>query len=977
MVVRMKRRGSFPISLVVLLVVIAAVIVLHIWLDRLYGLKLHNALGYGNVYAKNMWFELATRYLGALAYLGIALVAVRPIASVLPRPAYRGVQILFAVLGWLVGYGMWSLQPTAWYLFFHHHAFNYTDPLLHINAAFYVYDLPILIGLVGRVAGTLVLWMSIRVVAILAAFVQQQMHITKPGFAGLLRRQARALLMVLGTILFLLTGLTYLDRFDLVLTSGNGSFVYGPDFVTAKLTLPIFSWLHILMLLLVTIAVFWQAFHIDGVLPERDGFAIPSWRSFRRPIYAIGLYLVSLILTGVVGGLVNALYVHPNQNTVELPYIKDSIDATRYAMGIQTVHTTPITPQADLNASDVMTNQDALDNVRVNDQGQTTNIYNQLQSFKNYFTFTNAAVDRYQNKEVYIAVRQMDVTKLPVQTWVNQTLVYTHGYGIAASPVNRFDANGLPILWAQNTPQQVTPPIPAVTRPEIYFGLMNNNVIAPSKQPEFDYPVGNSQHSSHYQGGYGLPVQGNRLLLTIEQANLKYYTSDQITSKSQYLFDRNIYQRVEDIAPFLKYDQDAYPFVDNNGHIKWVLDAYTETDNIPYAEQFMNTAYIRNSVKVVMDAYTGQVTFYVVDKNDPMLQSLEDVYPSLFTSNIPPDVAAHFRYPMDLFQAQANALTRYHMTNPSSFYNQDDLWQIAQEVYSQNQTQDRPPVYQMLQMPGETKPRFVISDLFTPQTKDNLNGWLVADNDPANYGQLTLYQFPQSTLVFGPMQAENQIDANPAISQALSLWNQQGSQVVRGNLLLIPVGNAIMYVEPVYLVASRSNSLPQLERVIVDYNEKVYMNTTLTATLQDVLNGNTAGANGNIYGGSGTGLGSNQGVGVGNGTGNGTGTGTSSGATNTAGGATGSTTGGTGAGASGAGASGLGSLSESQLITRANDLFNQYQQDTAAGKLDKAGQDLANLRTVLSVLQAKGGLGSTTASSTANQANGSTGNVAK
>ncbi|QSO47897.1 UPF0182 family protein [Alicyclobacillus mengziensis] len=936
MVTRMRRRRSFSTPFVVLLIIVVAVIIAHIFIDRLYGVKIHSALGYGAVYEKNMWFELATRYLGAALYAAIALFAIRPIQSIVPRPAYRGMQLLLVVIGWFVGFAMWSLNPTAWFLFFNHKPFTYSDPLQHVNAAFYVYNLPLLMGLFGRVIGTLVLWIAVRLMATLAAFVQQQMQITRPGFARLVRSQARGLLLVLGTILVLLAGLTYLNRYETILTSGNGSFVYGPDFVTARLTLPVFSWLHIATLLLTAAAVFWQASHIDDVLPERDGFALPSWRSFRRPIFAFGLYIASLIVTGVIGSLVNTLYVHPNQNTVELPYIKDTIDATRYALGVENVHTMPINPVDNLSAADVASHQDALDNVRVNDQGQTTSIYNQLQSFKNYFTFSNAAVDRYDNKEVYISARQMDVTKLPVQTWVNQTLIYTHGYGIAASPVNRFDANGLPIFWAQNTPQQVTPPIPQITRPQIYFGLMNNNVIAPSKQPEFDYPVGNTQHTSHYKGGYGLPIVGNRLLLAIEQGSLKFYTSDQITNKSEWLFDRNIYQRVEDIAPFLTYDKDAYPFVDQNGHIKWILDAYTETPNIPYAQQFMNTAYIRNSVKVVMDAYTGKTTFYVVDKNDPMLKSLAAAYPSLFTYHIPADIAAHFRYPVDLFQAQADALTRYHMTNPSSFYNQDDLWQVAQQIYNQNQKQARPPVYQMVQMPGQTKPQFVLSELFTPQTKDNLNGWLIADNSPGDYGKLTLYQFPQSSLVFGPMQAENQIDANPFISQELSLWNQQGSHVVRGNLLLIPVGNSLMYVEPVYLVANRSNSLPQLERVIIDYNEKVYMNDSLGAALQDVLNGNTASlSTGGTTGGQ-----------------TATGTGQSGGQTNQTGQGTTSPSAGN---APSSGTQTLRKMTIQQLITMANNLFEQYQQDTAAGRLDKAGQDLSSLRSVLSTLQSKGG----------------------
>lgn len=946
LVTKLRTRNQSGRPLIILLIIVALIVIAHVAIDRFYGVRIHAALGYAAVYEKNMWFELATRYIGAAIYLLLGLAAIRPLANAVPRAAYRGVQVLIAALGWIVGFAMWSLQPTAWLLFLHHSSFGKVDPLFHMDISFYVYVLPILTGLISRIIGTLALWLVVRLVMAAAAFAKQQIQVSKPGLARLLRGQFRGLLIVLGAILVLFTALSVLGRYDTVLTSQNGSFVYGPDFVTAHLTLPVFTWLHAALLLLAAVAVFWQATHLDQVFPERDGFVVPTWRSFRRPIYALGLYVASLVASGVVGGLVNSLYVHPNQSTVELPYIKDSISATRWALGIENVHTKVFNASNNLTATDVANSQTALDNVRVNDQGQTQDIYNQLQSFKNYFSFTNASVDRYQNHEVYIATREMDVSKLPVPTWINQTLVYTHGYGVAASPVNEFDQDGLPVLLAQNTPQQTSAPIPKVTRPEIYFGMMSNDVIAPSKLPEFDYPIGNADHSSHYQGGFGLPVKGNRLLLAFEQSNLKYFTSDQITAKSEWLFDRDIYQRVQAIAPFLTYDKDAYSFIDSNGHIKWILDAYTQTSNIPYAQHYMNTAYIRNSVKVVIDAYTGQTTFYVVDKADPLVQNLAATYPTLFTYKIPADVRAHFRYPTDLFQAQASALTRYHMTNAAAFYNQQDLWSMAQQIYNQNQKSERPPVYQMIQMPDQSQPQFVLSDLFTPQNKDNLNGWLIADNSPQDYGKLTLYEFPQSSLIFGPMQAENQIDSNPTISSQLSLWNQNGSHVVRGNLLLVPLGKSMLYVEPVYLVANRSNSLPQLERVIVDYNKQVFMNDSLGSAMQDLLAGKAPTTpESNVPPGSGTGSGQ-QGGGASN---NSTGQTGSSGT----GGAGNQNTVGTQPGTTGTIPANLKGLSTTQLVQLANNLFSKYQQDTASGALAAAGQDLSQLRGVLTALQSQ------------------------
>lgn len=937
-----------PRSLVYILSIIFLVVVVNVGFNRIYELRLHEALGYGGVYAKQMVFELLTKYVGAFVYTLLAVFTFRPLLRLVGNPISFLIKLLAGVVGWLVGYVMWALDPTTWYLFFAGKSFGKVDPIFHLDMSFYVYRLNPLLGILGRIIATYILFLLVRGIIFTAFIARQRVKISAGDITLETRRQARNMTWGLAVLFLLFTGLSVLLRYRLALNPGPGSFLYGPGFVTSRLTVPIFSWLHVAALLLVTVSLVWLALRSSKVFTVRDGFVVTSLPAWKRPAQALGLFVVVAILTAGTGELVEVLYVHPNQNTVELPYIQRTISATRWALGIDKVKADTFNPSTTLTTAEVDGNQKALDNVRVNDQGQTTSIYNQLQSFKSYFTFSSASVDRYGNQEVYIATREMDVSKLPVQTWVNQTLVYTHGYGVAASPVNQFDSDGLPTFLAENTPQQTKAPLPKITQPDIYFGLMSNNVIAPSKQPEFDYPVGSVDHTSHYQGGYGLPIKGNRLFLAIETGTLKFYTSDQFTSKSLYLFDRNIYNRVKDIAPFLTYDHDAYPFIGANGHVEWLLDAYTESDSIPYAQESLQTSYIRNSVKVVIDAYTGKVTFYVVQPQDPMIQSLMAVYPNLFTTKIPASVKAHFRYPQDLFTAQANALTRYHMTDPAAFYNQEDLWSPANQIYQQNQSEPRPPVYQMIQMPDQTKPQFVLSELFTPANKDNLNGWLVADNDPNDYGQLTLYSFPQSQLIFGPMQAENQIDSNPTISQQLTLWNQQGSHVTRGNLLLVPLGHSLLYVEPIYLVADRSNSLPQLERVIVDYDKQVYMDTSLGSAVQDLLNNSTNPnqTEPNVPSGGGT-----SGVGGG------------------------SSQGGTGAGASAGtgGTSGIAGTSPSNLIAQANKLFSQYQTDTANGNFTAAGQDLNSLGQILNQLkQVEGQSSAGSSSSTVKGSSGST-----
>jgi len=932
------RFSRVPKGLSYVLAIILLVVVVNVGFNRMYDFRLHQALGYGGVYTKQMVFELLSRYIGAVVYVFLTLWAVRPALKLVPKSIALLLRVVAGVVGWLIGYSMWSLNATTWYLFFAGKPFGQVDPVFHLDLSFYVYRLEPLLGVFSRVLTTYILFLLIRAVVLAVFIARQRMKVSVGDITQETRRQARNLTWALAVLFLLFSGLSVLMRFHLALNNGPGSFLYGPGFVTSRLSVPIFSWLHVAALLLVTASLVWLALRSDKTFTVHNGFVTTSWSAWKRPVQAFIAFLGVVILTAAAGELVEVLYVHPNQNTVELPYIQRTIAATRWALGIDKVKTDTFTPTTTLTSSEVQRDQNALDNVRVNDQGQTVSIYNQLQSFKSYFTFPSASVDRYGTQEVYIATREMDISKLPVQTWVNQTLVYTHGYGVAASPVNQFDSDGLPTFLAENTPQQTKSPLPKVTQPNIYFGLMDNNVVAPSKQGEFDYPSGAGDHTSHYQGGYGLPLKGNRLFLAIKQGSLKFYTSDQFTSQSLWLFDRNIYQRVEDIAPFLTYDQDAYPFIGADGHIKWLLDAYTESPNIPYAQDALQTAYIRNSVKVVIDAYTGKVTFYVVQPQDPMIQSLMAVYPNLFTTKIPESVRQHFRYPQDLFTAQANALTRYHMTTAPAFYNQEDLWSPAKQVYEQNQTKPRAPVYQMIRMPDQTQPQFVLSELFTPANKDNLNGWLIASNEPATYGQLTLYSFPQSQLIFGPMQAENQIDSNPTISQQLTLWNQQGSHVTRGNLLLVPLGNSLLYVEPVYLVADRQNSLPQLERVIVDYNKQVFMDTSLGNAVQDLLNSNNSASQpeSNVPTGN-------------NGAGN-NGTGGSSSNSGSAG-ATGGATPGNGSAAS--------------LIGQADKLFQQYQTDTANGNFAAAGQDLNQLGQVLNQLQkAQGQSGSSAANAT-------------
>lgn len=930
----LQLRGRRAFSVVILILV--GIIVIHVVLDRLFAYKLHQALQYPSVYSKMMWFEIVTRYVGGLLVAWLAAMQFRLFRAFIPKAIYRSTIAVVAFFAYVIGFGLFTLDPTTWFTAFHHVPIGRSDPLLHMDLSFYIYVLPVINDALARILFLYIVSLLLHIAYLALTFLLQGRVTREADLTSRIARVTRRVFTMSGILFVIFALLTYLSRYDLMLGVGNGSFVSGPDFVTAKLAIGIFTYVHIFFLLLVAAVLFRSAANPSSVLKVSEGFVGFKRHGFKRLIQSGGAFVASYILTSIVGALTNGLYVHPNQNTVELPYIKDSIDSTRWALNISSVKAKPFQGSPKLTQANLTRDQNAIQNVRVNDQGQTLSVYNQLQSFKSYFHFDNVSVDRYGNQEVYVSARQMDESQLPVPTWINKTLVYTHGYGVAISPVNKVTQDGLPDLIASDTPQVTTSPIPSLKQPQIYFGTMQSDVIAPSEENEFDYPSGSSDKTSHYAGGEGLPIQGNRLLLAIEKGSLKYYTSNQLTAKSEYLFDRNIYTRVKDIAPFLRYDKDAFPFIDpNTGHIMWMLDAYTQSSDVPYADTFMGTRYIRNSVKVVMDAYTGKTTFYAVDPTDPLLKTYMSVYPGLFTTQIPAGIKNHFRYPQDLFTAQAQAFTRYHMTKPSAFYNQEDLWALANQIYKQNQTQPRSSVYQMIRMPGETNPSFVLSELYTPIHKDNLNGWLVADNGPAHYGELRLYQFPQSKLVFGPMQVENQIDANPSISQQLSLWNQQGSRVVRGNLLLVPIGDAMVYVEPIYLVASRKNSLPQLQRVIVDFNQKVYIGKSLADALQNVIQGYTVE--------TGKGLNGNSSVGAsGNGSSSGTSAGSTSGQSGN-GGAGGSTV-----------SSGTGAPASGSLAGQGQHWLQKYKQDTSQGNFAAAGQDLAKLGDILNQLAKSG-----------------------
>ncbi|MBW2251959.1 MAG: UPF0182 family protein [Deltaproteobacteria bacterium] len=582
-----------------------------------------------------------------------------------------------------------------------------------------------------------------------------------------------------------------------------------------------------------------------------------------------------LVFATLLPMLVQKLVVKPNELAKEAPYIAHNIDYTRKAYNLNKIKEVD---SDKLSAEDIKKHDVTIQNIRIWDERPLLRTYRQIQTIRLYYDFNNVDVDRYlinnQYRQVMLAARELVVDQLPPQanTWVNRHLIYTHGYGVAASPVNEVTSEGLPRLVIKDVPPSFEPDL-KIERPEIYYGEKTEEyVLVKTKTEEFDYPKGDKNVYTIYQGRGGVPIKSffRRLLFAIEFFDPQILFTTYLSPESRIMYNRQISRRAALIAPFLDYDGDPYLVV-SGGRIYWMQDAYTTSDMYPYSQRsyghFRNkgVSYIRNSVKVTIDAYNGDVVFYVIDEKDPIAKTYSSIFPGLFKpfNEMPADLKKHIRYPRDLFKIQVDAYTKYHMEDVQVFYNQEDLWQIPDELYGDSR-QEMEPYYIIIKLPEGEKEEFLLMIPFTPSKKDNMIGWLAARSDLPNYGKLLVYKLPKEKLVYGPMQIEARVDQQTDISRELSLWGQRGSRVIRGNLLAIPIGDTFIYVEPVYLEAkqeesalasaqapqqprrgsvpvssqqdkSRGAALPELKRVIVAFSNRLIMEETLDKALSAVL----------------------------------------------------------------------------------------------------------------------------------------------
>ena len=697
------------------------------------------------------------------------------------------------------------------------------DPLFNLDIAFYLLRLPFYEALLT--------W------AIALAFVgllyAAAFHAWRTGgFDGVISGRALAHVSVLLAILALVLGLRrWFDRYDLVF-SHNGV-VWGAGYTDVNARVP-------MAVLGAGAAVLIALFLVANVRLRRPSFIAG----------AVGAWVLVAILGSVYPSAVERLHVIPAQGSVEQPYIQRQIDATRAAYGLSGVGTQAFGGAAPLSQSAVAADQSTIDNLRLWDDRQLNDTYNHLQTIRTYYTFPNVDLDRYtiggKYEQVEVGAREVDVSRLTgqAQTWVNQKLKYTHGYGMAASPVSAVKGEGLPDYVVGDLPP--AGPL-SIEQPAVYFGEQTNDyVIAPSQTKEFDYPQAGTDVYTTYSGNRGVRLDAvQRALWSLRTGDFNLLISDQVTDRSQILFRRQLTDRLTEIAPFLSFDGDPY-IVDADGHLYWIVDGYTTASTYPYSEQEdqtfgslqQGTNYVRNSVKAVVNAYDGSVQLYVATPHDPIIQAYEKTFPALFKplTDMPASLLTHVRVPSDMFTMQADIYRTYHVTDPNVFYQREDVWDFATEQPSPDQApQPLSPYYVMMRLPDEKSAEYLLILPFTPYRKTNMVSWLAVRNDPPHYGEMVSYVLPKDRVTFGPQQVSQRILEQQAISRDFTLFNGQngGSRVIQGNLIVVPIGGTFLYVEPVYLQASGTGSLVELRKVIlVDADTVAYADDLQTALAQ-------------------------------------------------------------------------------------------------------------------------------------------------
>ena len=738
--------------------------------------------------------------------------------------------------------------------------FGIKDPLFNMDVSFYIFKFEFLNELTQLLLGVIVLFVIATVLYYSVLLVMhspdmfdkdeaipldengrpiREKGVSKQNLSEL-AKMASGQLILLAVVFFLMLGVHFfLRQFDLL--HAHTGVVYGAGFTDVNITL----WAYRILIGLSVIGAIFTAICIKQ-------------KKYKRMLVIPALMAIVFIASGAVAQLVQNMIVSPDEINKESEYLANNIKFTQYAYDIDDVDVRDFVADQSLNAELLGNNLETLTNIRINDYPPVNTFYNQTQSIRQYYAFNDVDVDRYildgEYTQTYLSVREIDENKVN-DTWLNRHIKYTHGYGVAVSRVDTITANGQPSVIVKNIPPQTTHAELSVTRPEIYFGeLSSDYIIVGTNETEFDYPDGQENKYTSYEGTAGIKLNFlNRLMFAIREGSMKLLVSTNVNSNSRIIINRNINDRVRLIMPYLSYEDDPYAVL-VDGKIYWVIDTYTTSSYYPYSEpytgQIGSTNYLRNSIKIIVDAYNGSIDYYIVDKEDPIALTYQKIYPDLFKNfeDMPEELRSHMRYPHALFQIQADVYGRYHMNDVNVFYQEEDIWSVAHELYGTEEKKMTSNFF-VLKLPGESSAEFVSSLPFTPRGKQNMTAQLISRSDGEHYGELVLYRFPKSKTIYGPMQIEAQIDQNTKISQDFSLWSQAGSRYSRGNLFVVPIENSLLYVEPIYLEASNS-AIPEVKRVIVAYGDKIAYEATLTEALRSLFGDIPGFTEGTAQGGS-------------------------------------------------------------------------------------------------------------------------------
>lgn len=734
-------------------------------------------------------------------------------AQRLPLPVSLGVGLLAGALGW----GEWEMVLRYLY----QTPFGEAEPIFNRDIAFYFFTLPLL----ELVARLLLVLLVVNLVALVLLYAARTAVVVGEGGIAIERGARSHLLAVVAVGFLLFAWRAYLEMPGL-LYSDRGP-VAGASYTDVNARLPM---LKVEAVVAVLVAV------------------LAAASIFRAKTTLLWLGLGGYLLVLVVGGwlyplIVQRFSVAPNELEKEAPYIAYNIAATRKAFKLEQVEERELRSETTLGAQDIENNRQTINNIRLWDHQPLLDTFAQIQEIRTYYEFESVDNDRYringELRQTMLSVRELAVTSLPTRNWINERLTFTHGFGLTLGPVNQVTQEGLPVLFIKDLPPVSTIPTLKITQPEIYYGeLAHDPIYVKTGASEFNYPAGEENVYTDYQGegGVGVGSLWRRIVFATRFADKDLLLSAYIKPESRVLYYRNIRDRLRKAAPFLRFDQDPY-LVISEGRLYWICDAYTVSDRYPYSQpvgDWIN--YIRNSVKAVIDAYHGHVRLYVADEGDPLIQTYRRIFPEILRplQEMPADLRAHLRYPEYIFSVQTAVYSTYHMDQPQIFYNKEDQWEVASVGVVEGKPQVMEPYYTIMRLPGEKKEEFILMLPFTPRGKDNLAAWMVARADGENYGRLLVYRFPKQKLVFGPKQIVARINQDPEISRQISLWNQHGSQVILGTLLVIPINESLIYVQPLYLRAAQGK-IPELKRVIVAAENRIAMEETLERSLARIL----------------------------------------------------------------------------------------------------------------------------------------------